>query len=317
MAAPSLLAPFTVIDQTYKLAFTTYLNNAVGAVESAVAGPLLTCVTLWLIVQGILVMRGDIDARKGLTKIITVALVVGLVSSANLYQEYVQSLFEEGIPAMVTQLGGNIGLPTEAIPTELDVIFRLGQVGFQKVAAEIPPMDELDSLAFEGAQFFFFFSLWGIFGVYDIVGILTSVLVAVGPLFVIGFLFEATRGITMRWIGQLISYAILLLLTSIVATVVVAVMVASMATAFLVTVGVDTTAGQLVGLYELDLFIMTGNALVVALPGIAAALGNGVAASGTQLGQSIYRHFAERPTANGAGTAKASTTTIRDMSFLQ
>jgi len=44
-------------------------------------------------------------------------------------------------------------------------------------------------------------------------------------------------------------------------------------------------------LYELDLFILTGNALVVALPAIAAQIGGGVAAQGTQMGMSALRNL--------------------------
>lgn len=307
--------PFTVIDNTYKLAFTGYLDIWVAAAETTIAGPFLACVTLWVIVQGILVMRGDVDARRSLTKLISVALVVGLVTTSSLYQEYVQDLFETAIPAMVTQLAGN---PPEALPLELDLIFREGEVGFQEVAAEIPPMDEVDGMAFEGAQVAFFFSLWGIFGVYDLVDILMKVLVSLGPLFLIGFLFEATKDITMRWVGQLVSYGILLLLTTMVATVVVATMATYMAALFLVTIKKGTTAGQIMGLYELDLFIMTGNALVVALPGIAAALGNGVAVQGAQMAQSVYRNFAERlPKGGGPPIRVSGSTTMRNSSTPQ
>jgi type IV secretion system protein VirB6 len=302
-----LFAPFTTIDLAYRTAFELYLNSIVGAVQAAVAGPLLACVTLWIIVQGVLVMRGDIDTRHGLTKIITVAIVFCLVSSSSLYQANVQALFETAIPTMIQQLGGNIGIPTTFMPTELDIIFRAGQAGFQKVAAEIPPGDDVDALAFQGAQFFFYFTLWSIFGIYDIVNILTSVLVSIGPLFVVGFLFEATKGLTIRWVGQMITYAILLLLLSIVATVVVAAIALFMTATFVTTIAVGTTAGQIVGLYELDLFIMTGCSLVVALPVIAATIGGGLGAQGMQLGQSIYRQF-------GGGVSR---NTIRNMGMIQ
>ena len=314
MAGPSsLLLPFTTIDQTYKLAFNTALNSMVANVESVVAGPLLALVTLWIIVQGILVMRGDLDPRRGLTKLISIAIVVGLVTSSALYQEYVQTVFEDTIPNLVTKIAGN---PTAAVPTELDVIFKAGEYGFQKVAAEIPPDDDLDSMAFEGAQFFFFFALWGIFGVFDLTQILTTVLVDLGPLFILGFLFEATSGITTRWIGQLVTYGILLLFTSIVAEVVVLTIAAGMTAVFLVTLDGGTQVGQVIGLYEIDLFIMTGNALVVALPAIAAALGNGVAAQGMQAAQSVYRNFAERMGPDGK-PAKLSQATLNDASFRQ
>jgi len=173
MAGYSLLAPFSIMDDTYRAAFTFYVNDTVGKVETAVAGPLLACVTLWVIVQGILVMRGDIDPRRGLTKLITVALVVGLVTSSSLYQDNVQKLFVEGIPKLVSDLGGNMGLPTVTTPVMLDLIFQLGQAGFNKVASTIPEMDMLDALAFDGSQFFFYFTLWSIFGIYDLVTILT------------------------------------------------------------------------------------------------------------------------------------------------
>lgn len=307
--------PFTVIDQTYKLAFTGYLDIWVAAAETTIAGPFLACVTLWVIVQGILVMRGDVDARRSLTKLVSVALVVGLVTTSSLYQEYVRDLFETAIPAMVTELAGN---PPEALPLELDLIYRGGEVGFQEVAAEIPPMDDVDGMAFEGAQLAFFLSLWGIFGIYDVVNILTSVLISLGPLFLIGFLFDATKEITMRWVGQLVSYAILLLLTTMVATIVVATMATYMGALFLITLKKGTTAGQIMGLYELDLFIMTGNALVVALPAIAAAIGNGVAVPGAQMAQSAYRHFAERIPQGGDRPIRVSgSTAMRNASSPQ
>ena len=289
--AAFLVAPFTAIDLAYSTAFKTYLSNAVANVQSAIATPFLACVTLWIIVQGVLVMRGDIDARRGLTKMIQVAIVVGLVTSTSLYQANVQDLFETAIPSMISKLGGGLGIPAKFVPLELDVIFRAGQAAFQKVASEIPPNDNLDSLSFQGAQFIFYFTLWSIFGIYDTVSILTSVLVAIGPLLIVGFLFDATKGITTQWVGQLIGYALLLLLVTIVAQVVVAVMGVFMIGAFLTTIGLGTTAGEIVGLYELDLFILSGNALVVALPTIAAQIGGGVAAQGIQMGMSALRNF--------------------------
>ncbi len=321
MPTLSLLVPFTLIHETYKGVFTLYLNNVLSLVQTAVVGPVSVCVTLWVMVQGILIMRGDIDARRGLTKIVTFSLVIGLVTTSSLYQQYVYDLFETAIPAMVAQVGGNFGASDAYIPMELDAIFQLGQLGFQTVASQIPEMDTLDSLAFEGAQYFFYFTLWSIFGICDLTEILTSVLVSLGPLFIIGFLFDATKDITMKWVGQLVSYGILLLLTTIVAAMVVTTIAGTMAGTFLVAIvgsklGAGSVAGKLVGLYELDMFIMTGNALVVALPAIAAQLGSGVGANGVQLGQGIMRLFADHKGPEGK-MSKASDASIRDLTPLQ
>lgn len=285
-------APFTAIDVAYKVTFDAYLGNVVGSIESVLAGPLLACVTLWVIVQGILVIRGDIDARRGVTKLLMVALVIGLVSSGTLYHDYIETMFKESIPNFVRQLGGNFGLPAGALPTEIDLMWRLGEAGFQQVAAQIPPTDELDAVSLDGAQFFFNFTLWSIFGAYDIIQIMMNVLVSVGPLFIIGFLFEATAGITTRWVGQLVAYAIMLLLVLIVASIVISVF-AIASVPILAQLALGTTSQDIILLYELDFLILTGNALVVAVPAIAASIGGGVGFSGSQMGQSVFRSFSK------------------------
>jgi type IV secretion system protein VirB6 len=330
MAGLSLPTPFTVTDETYHRIFAAYLNKIVGSVQTYVAGPLLACVTLWVIVQGVLVMRGDVSPRTGLTKLVMVAVIVGLVTSSNLYQQYVEDVFENTVPTMVQQLGGDYGAPEQTIPLQLDAAFRLGQAAFLATSVGIPEQDEIDSLAFEGAQSLFYFSLWSIFVIFDLIDIMMSVLITFGPLFLLGYLFDYTRGIAKQWIGQIVSYAILLLLASVVATVVVSTILTYMiatfgaamaltklggATKFLSDMG-GTKAGQIMGLYEVDMFIMTGNALVVAVPGIAASIGGGVAAQGLQgVGQSVVRHFGLGRDAEGK-VRKVNDNTIRNLGML-
>jgi type IV secretion system protein VirB6 len=291
MPGNSFPAPFTAIDLAYKEAFELYIDKILIGIENVLATPLLACVTLWVIVQGILVMRGDIDARRGVTKLLSVALVIGLVSSASLYHDYVDDMFREGIPELVQNLGGNFGLPKETIPMQIDVVFRAGEAAFQQVASQITPDNELDAIALDGAQFFFFFTLWSIFGIYDIIMIMMSVLVSVGPLFIIGFLFESTAGITTRWVGQLVSYSIMLLLVSIIASVVVSVLITA-GGLIIAQIALGATSQDIIILYELDFLILTGNALVVAVPAIASSIGGGVGINGSQMGQSISRRLA-------------------------
>jgi type IV secretion system protein VirB6 len=261
-------------------------------------------------------MRGDIDTRRGVTKVILVALVYGMVTSSSLYTNYVQTTFETTLPNFIADLGGDFGTQrADTIPEQLDLAFDAGEAGFLLVSKAIPPNDELDSLAFEGAQLFFYFCLWTIFGIYDTINILMDVMITLGPLFLIGFLFDATKDIAVRWIGQLLSFSILYLLTSIVATTVVMTILAFMTATFsLAAAGkaipvVGTAAGQLIGLYEIDLFIMTGAALVTALPAIASSLGGGAAMDGAQAAQSFLRRF------GGSKEKKVSQGTIHNLSM--
>lgn len=82
-------------------------------------------------------------------------------------------------------------------------------------------MNDQDILAFQGAQWVLYGTLWSAFGVYDAVGILTKVLLAIGPLILVGYIFDRTRDIAAKWIGQLITYGLLLLLLNLVATIVI------------------------------------------------------------------------------------------------
>ena len=58
---------FSGFATQYASIFSTGTANAVQSGLSAIAGPLTAVVTLWIIIQGIFVMRGDISARSALT----------------------------------------------------------------------------------------------------------------------------------------------------------------------------------------------------------------------------------------------------------
>ncbi|QCJ00978.1 type IV secretion system protein [Agrobacterium larrymoorei] len=287
----SIPAPFTAIHTIFDRAFTVGLDSLLGDMQRAVSAPLVACVTLWIIVQGILVMRGEVDARGGITRVITVSVVVTLVIEQAEYHDYVVSVFEETIPNFIQKFAIS-GLPLETVPAQLDTMFALTQVAFQKIATEIGPMNDQDILAFQGAQWIFYGTLWAAFGIYDAIGILIKVLLAIGPLILVGYLFDRTKDMASKWIGQLVTYGILLLLLNIVATIV----VLTEATALVLILGVVTSAGttaaKIIGLYELDMFFLTGNALIVALPAIAGNIGGSYWNGDTQTVGSLNRHFA-------------------------
>lgn len=277
-----LTAPFSAADLVLSKTFNASTMTAFNSVESVVSAPFLACVTLWIIIQGILIMRGDVDTRAGITKLIMVSLVAGLVTSQPLYVTYVQGFFEQTVPQVVSQIivdPVSSDVSGEAVPGQLDAVFVVGENLFQLVAARIGPDDLQSTIAFEGAHLAFLGSLWTVFGIYDIVNIMTSTLLAIGPLILIGFLFESTRNMTIRWASQLTYYGLLLLLLSIVATVVVGVDFLMSVAASAAILALGPTAAKVVGLDELDMFFMTGDALVLALPTIAAVISSGAADS--------------------------------------
>lgn len=273
MPGLSLPAPFTFIHLAFETTFDVGLEAMLGDIQEVVAAPMAACVTLWIIVQGVLVMRGEIDTRAGITRIAMVTIVTALVLGQADYHRYVVTFFEETVPGLVRQLG--TGLPLETIPTQLDLMFASAQAAYQRIAVEIGPMDHQERMAFQGAQWILYGSLWLTFSIYDAVSILTKVLVAIGPLLLIGYLFQFTRPITESWIKQLIQYALLLLLVNIVATIVIATEVTALRAMLVTIMAAGTTPAKIIGLYELDMLFLTGNALMIALPTMAATIAGG------------------------------------------
>ncbi|MBD8689642.1 type IV secretion system protein [Rhizobium skierniewicense] len=283
-------APFTAIHLIFDVAFSQGLEAMLGNIQSALAAPMVACVTLWIIIQGILVMRGQIDTRGGITRVILVAIVTALVVRQADYHMYVVSLFEETIPNFIQEFSGS-GLALATIPTQLDTMFAMTQVVFQRISAEIGPMNQQDQLSFQGAQWIFYGSLWATFGVYTTVGILTKVLLAIGPIVLSGYLFEKTREMAARWLGQLLTYGLLLLLLNVVATIVIITEAAALAAMLAVISAANTTTAKIIGLYELDMLFLTGNALILALPAIAGNIGGSYWAGGNTPAESLKRRF--------------------------
>ncbi|MCK1717464.1 type IV secretion system protein [Bradyrhizobium sp. 141] len=285
-------APFSAIHEIFDVAFSVGLRTILEKIQSAVSAPLVTCVTLWIMVQGILVMRGAIDARAGITKVMTVSIVVALVVGQANYHDYVVSVFEDTIPQFVHGVSGS-GPGVINVPMKLDFIFAAAQATFQRVASEIGPMNGQDILALEGAQWVLYGTLWTAFAIYDGTAILTKVLLAIGPVILVGYLFDRTRESAAKWVGQLLTYGILLLLLNIVATIVVATEAACVLAILGVIKFAGTTAAKIIGLYELDMLFLTGDALIVALPAIAGNIGGAYWSGMTQAPRSLNRQVVQ------------------------
>ncbi|MGO7733151.1 type IV secretion system protein [Rhizobium leguminosarum] len=270
----TIKAPFTITDALYGQWFELGLSNVQTQIRDSLVDPLRACIILWIAVQGILVMRGDIDARRGLTKIIMVTIVSAIVMSTTLYNENVRGFFQDTVPEYIENT--LIEVPSEAAPVALDLLFVMGQSVFQSVAMEISPENDQDAMALYGAQLIFYGSLWTTFGIIFSTSILTDVLLAIGPLALITYLFDATRDIARRWLAQLVNYAVLALLIKIVATLVISAQLAGLAAMAVLIKTLGATPAKVIGLYELDILLCSGNVLIVALPALASHMAGGV-----------------------------------------
>jgi type IV secretion system protein VirB6 len=287
--------PFTNMANNFGTAFGTGTQTAITSLLAAVATPLLACVTLWIIVQGILVMRGDIDPRGGITRIIKVALVIGILTSSGLYTNYVQTLFITTIPNWFATAAGGSQAAITSTPATFDNMWQVTEHTVEIVGAQIAIYDVVDSVSLVLIELSIMVLLVVTFAIYEFATIAIGIMVAIGPVLIVGYLFEATKGVTDRWIGKLMTYSLLTLLINITLNIVLTgektymrVILAQQAS------GLAAVPIEIKILIELAMFFAMGAFIIISLPAIAAALGGGLGVSPGAAIMNAFTNLASR-----------------------
>lgn len=278
MATASNYAPFYTFDQTIQTPFANGMAATVNSAMSAIQGPLTAIIVLWIIISGILVMRGDVSVRTGITRIISVSLVVGLLMSATLYNEYVTSFFTSGLPDwLATSLTGTTG--TQPSAHQFDVLWDDADELFGSALNNLNFYNVLYSVELGVLQDLIIFPIGITFLIYELARILMDVTIAIGPFLLAGYLFDATRGTADRWVGKLISLSILTLLVDIVLSIII-----QGDTAYFNVSMTDMSGGipvieSVTICIQFLIFLTLGSLITCFLPGIAAFLGGGISVS--------------------------------------
>ena len=277
MATASSYAPFYTFDQTIQTPFTNGMAATVNSAMSAIQGPLTALVVLWIIVTGILVLRGDVSVRTGITRIMSVSIVVGLLMSATLYNEYVVSFFTTGLPDwLASSLIGVTG--TQPSAHQFDVLWNSANELFGTALANLNFYNVLYSVELGVLQDLVVFPIGITFLIYELARIIMDVIVSIGPFVLAGYLFSATRGVADRWVGKLIALSILTLLVDVVLSIIIAgdqsyfnVSMTSMTGA--------TVIESVTICIQFLIFLTLGSLITCFLPGIASFLGGGISVS--------------------------------------
>jgi type IV secretion system protein VirB6 len=286
----------------FGVAFGTGTQAAITSMLAAVATPLLACITLWIIVQGILVMRGDMDARGGITRIIKVALVVGILTSSGLYTNYVQTLFITTIPNWFATAAGGSQAAIISTPATFDNMWQVTEHTVETVGAQIAIYDVVDAVSLALIELSIMVLMVVTFAIYEFAIIAIGIMVAIGPVVIVGYLFEATKGVTDRWIGKLITYSLLTLLINITLSIVLTGEKTYMRVILMQQAsGAAAVPVEIKTLIELAMFFAMGAFIVVSLPAIAATLGGGL---GISPGSAIMNTFTNLASGGASRAAK-------------
>lgn len=270
--------PFQTYGNDFSNAFSGGTADAISNALTAVATPFSAVIVLWVIVTGVLVMRGQIDTRSGVTRIIRVAFVSAFILEAGIYNQYVTETFQTTLPSWIAStLTFNT---TGSTPQLFDQIWSTILNQSAIISKQLNWYQILDNIELGLIILSTGFVLLLAFSVYIVALVMMDVVLAIGPFVIAGFLFEATRGVAERWIGKLIGLSILTLLVDVTVTIILNgeknYMNAGLANATAAS-GTPEVAIQI--LFETTMFIAIGTFITLSLPAVAAAIGGGIALS--------------------------------------
>lgn len=273
-------------DSNIQAPFTAGVSTTVASAMSAIQAPLTSAIVLWLIVSGILVMRGEVTVRTGITRVVSASFVVGILMSTALYNEYVVSFFTVGLPNWIdTSLNGGSGTTG---PATFSQILKNTQEIFTMAKKGVSVTDLVPALLFFSLDILSIIPVIILFVIYELAKILIDLVVCIGPFVLPGYLFAATRGVADRFVSKLLGLSLLILIVNIMLSI-----IDGAITTYCQTILGAVTSGQSEGWFgtvenigatllmclQLVIFLVVSALIMTFIPGIASYIGGGVSVS--------------------------------------
>ena len=172
----------------------------------AVLTTLLTIFVAW-IAYGLITGRGQLSLRTMSPKMLTLCLVVTFATAWPAYQAVVFGLLTGGPDQIATALTGAPGGAARAFAVRLDQLFNsVVDIGREIDAGrgEDPVLEQASGLIWSSAMILLISTL----GLLVISRIVLTLLLAIGPIFIVLALFDSTRPLFEGWLKTSIAFAV-------------------------------------------------------------------------------------------------------------
>lgn len=192
-----------------------YIGNNTARVAAALEPAIVTLSTVYLMVWGYLQLTGRIDETfaTGLKRILILVIVLGVALQLWLYNSVIVDTFYTA-PA---QLAAAVVGSADPVGT-IDAIWQQGGAVAEQLWGKGGHFGDY-GYYLAGALIYLLIGMLCIYAMFLIAlsSIASAVLLAIGPLFVTMLLFDSTRRFFEAWIAQLATYALISILTVLVA----------------------------------------------------------------------------------------------------
>jgi type IV secretion system protein VirB6 len=195
----------------------TYVGANTARLASVLEPAVVTLATIYVMAWGYLHLTGKIDEPviTGLKRIVTLAIILGVSLRLWLYNTLIVDTFYHAPAALAAAIiGGDDPVGT------IDSIWQQGGAvaGFLWTRAAAHTFSDFGSYI-AGVVVWCLIGILCVYAMFLIAlsNIALAVLLALGPLFIVALLFEATRRFFSAWIAQLTNYALITILTVMIA----------------------------------------------------------------------------------------------------
>lgn len=199
----------TVTETAVDNILINFVSTKSAALCSALVPLALTGTTVYMIIMGWAVMRGEAadPLHTVLWKWFKISLIAGIALSGGEYQgTVVESI--SAIPGILTQAMGNASTVAAMVDNAADPLIALGsQLIGEATVPTIPNVSLLLSAALVVCAEAFVFVVG--LGMYIVAKVGLALLLAVGPIFILCVMWPAAQSKFEGWLGSALSFAFL------------------------------------------------------------------------------------------------------------
>jgi type IV secretion system protein VirB6 len=251
--------------------------NTVSAITSNISASLapaaVTLATIYVMIWGYLHLRGAIEEpiMEGAKRILVLAVILGVVLSLWEYN----AVFVEFFVTTPNALSGAILNGNNAITTIDGVWVKGGDVASSLIQQGDIFNNHFDFYLAGFAVYLFvgFICVWMAY-LFCLSIVAVGILLALGPLFIMGLMFEATKRFFEAWVAQLSNYALIIVIASVAAKLLLNMLDAYATKALALGAGITIADSA-----ELCLACAFVLLIMKQVPSLAAGLASGVALS--------------------------------------
>lgn len=197
---------------------TKYITDVAAATAGTIQSVAHTLLILYMVLWGWSMMRGLIQepVQDGLLRVLKITTIFYLATSSALYAQYVSDLLYNWPAQFASQLQGlPAATPTQMLDQMLDKGTTLAGQAWEKAS-----LANIGAYILAGVVYALTWATTGITAIIIIMAKLAlAITLAIGPLFILGLLFEPTKRWFDSWLGAAFTEGIAIVMTVLAATI--------------------------------------------------------------------------------------------------